>query len=291
MYVVAGASGQVGRATAQSLLAKGQSVRALVLTDAERDEWIALGQQAVAVEFHDRALLTSQFSDADGIFLMIPPDYNAGPDYSKARRIVANFAAAVRLARPRRVVGLSSIGGHLCERLGLIEQSHIFETEFSSLDVPTSFIRPAWFMENAYWQLSEAIKCGVLESYLHPLDRKTPMTATSDIGGAIADLLLDRSGLDRVVEIEGPNRYSPDDVALELSSLLSRPVRARSVARDTWPERFRQEGSTETAQRVAMLDGFNSGWIDFEGSPIEKKVGETPLRTVLEQLVQRIGRS
>jgi hypothetical protein len=36
-----------------------------------------------------------------------------------------------------------------------------------------------------------------------------------------------------------------------------------------------------------MLDGFNEGWIDFEGGAAEHRVGKTPLAATLRDLVAR----
>jgi len=38
------------------------------------------------------------------------------------------------------------------------------------------------------------------------------------------------------------------------------------------------------APRVQMLDGFNEGWIDFEGDSVK---GEVELETVLKDIVER----
>jgi len=48
-----------------------------------------------------------------------------------------------------------------------------------------------------------------------------------------------------------------------------------------------QQGTAEdrTAPRIAMLDGFNSGWIDFEGGGVERFKGKVTLEEVLKSLV------
>ena len=257
------------------------------MAEAERNEWLSVGQEAAVVNFHDSASLLTPFCDAKGIFLMIPPNYNARAGYAEARHIISSFKDAIASTRPPRLVGLSSIGGHRTERLGLIEQSHIFETELGAIDLPVSFLRPAWFMENAIWQIPNAESTGTFESYLAPLTRTLPMAATADIGIAIADLLLDKSEKRRTVEIEGPNRYSPADVALELGTLLGRDLVATLIPRPSWHQRFLDEGSADPGERIAMLDGFNSGWIDFEGPQVERRFGIIALRTVLEQILLR----
>ena len=39
-----------------------------------------------------------------------------------------------------------------------------------------------------------------------------------------------------------------------------------------------------------MLNGFNEGWIDFEGSQASTIKGKVELQTVLQELVARAGR-
>ena len=38
-----------------------------------------------------------------------------------------------------------------------------------------------------------------------------------------------------------------------------------------------------------MLDGFNEGWIDFEGGQDSTLKGKVELQTVLQELVDRAG--
>jgi NAD(P)H dehydrogenase (quinone) len=53
--------------------------------------------------------------------------------------------------------------------------------------------------------------------------------------------------------------------------LLNRPVTANRIPREKWAEIFEGLGTApdRTAPRIEMLDGFNSGWIDFEGTGTE----------------------
>ena len=43
------------------------------------------------------------------------------------------------------------------------------------------------------------------------------------------------------------------------------------VAHNTWAARFRSQGHTNPTPRIRMLDGFNSGWIAFQGTFSVKK--------------------
>jgi uncharacterized protein YbjT (DUF2867 family) len=91
----------------------------------------------------------------------------------------------------------------------------------------------------------------------------------------------------RVVELEGPKRVSPNDLAEAFSRVLGRPVRAEEVPRETWDALFRSEGMKEPLPRIRMIDGFNEGWIAFEGEEADIVKGEVELETVLRDLVSQ----
>ena len=63
-------------------------------------------------------------------------------------------------------------------------------------------------------------------------------------------------------------------------------MRAVAVPRASWEEIFRAQGMKNPLPRIRMLDGFNEGWIEFEG-PSRK--GETTIETVIAELVRRGG--
>jgi uncharacterized protein YbjT (DUF2867 family) len=289
MYAIGGASGQVGRAAANALIERGERVRALIIAETERQEWIERGQDAAVVDFNDATTLLVPLSGVQGAFFIIPPNYNARAGFAEARQIIATFKRAIAATFPGKVVGLSSIGAQHTDGLGLIEQSFLFERLFAEDNVEAVFLRPGWFMDNVAWQIADAAQTGVLESYLAPLHRKIAMTAAIDVGRTVAELLLDKNRRTGIVEIEGPARYSPHDVAAELSRQLNRRVAATEIPRQQWQARFAAEGNGDPSQRVAMLDGFNSGWIDFEGGPIERRVLPTTLAEVISLHRRRQG--
>jgi hypothetical protein len=111
--------------------------------------------------------------------------------------------------------------------------------------------------------------------------------ATDDIGRIVSSMLIEPwSGL-RVIEVEGPRRYSPLAMAHALAAVLEHDVEARTVPRERWAARFESEGmpADRTGTRIAMLDGLNSGWIAFEGGTTEHGRGHIPLGYVADELV------
>jgi len=125
---------------------------------------------------------------------------------------------------------------------------------------------------------------GVFSSFLQPLDRHFPMVATEDVGRVAAELLQDDQKGGRVVELEGPRRIAPVEVARAFSEVLGRAVRADAVPRDKWEALFTSQKMKHPKPRIEMLDGFNEGWIDFEGGEGHTVKGRIELKTVLETL-------
>jgi NAD(P)H dehydrogenase (quinone) len=115
------------------------------------------------------------------------------------------------------------------------------------------------------------------------------MIATEDVGKLAAQVLQEDWTANRYLELEGPRRYSPLDIAKILSDLLNRPVATKPVPHERWAAFFEEQGTApdRTGPRIEMLDGFNSGWIDFEGEGAEHVRGTRSFEEVFCQLIRR----
>jgi len=90
-----------------------------------------------------------------------------------------------------------------------------------------------------------------------------------------------------VVELEGPERLTPNKVAAAFAGLLGRPVRMEAVPRGSWEALFKSQGMKNPIPRIRMLDGFNEGWIEFEHGVAGSLKGNVALETVLNALIKR----
>jgi uncharacterized protein YbjT (DUF2867 family) len=140
-------------------------------------------------------------------------------------------------------------------------------------------------MENASWDVVPAMQRGVIPSFLQPLDRPVPMVATADVGRVAAGLLQVAWNGHRVIELEGPRRVTPNEIAATFARLLDRPVRMDAVPRASWEALFKSQGMKNPTPRIRMLDGFNEGWIDFESGEAGSQKGGVALELVLKGLV------
>ena len=283
-YAVAGITGKVGAAVARSLLAQGRKVRAVVRDLRKAQPWTELGCETAEADLTDVDALARAFAGVDGAFVLVPANFAPSADFSEARAAAAAIARALGSANVPKVVALSSIGSHQPNGLGLITQTRLLEEALVSFAGALVVLRPAWFFENAAWDIGPASETGVMPSFLQPLARRLPMVATADIGRIAAMLLLDSPPGRRTVELEGPRRCSPNDIAAGLAAALGREVHAELVPRRDWEALFKAQGTVDPSARIDMLDGLNSGWIDFE-TPSGSLKGDIELATVLRELV------
>jgi NAD(P)H dehydrogenase (quinone) len=290
MYAVMGITGQVGSAVAESLLAKGKKIRAIVRNPEKAAAWKARGAEIAVAESTDAAALTQAFQNVEGVFAMNPPYFAPARNFPETRAVVASIREALLAAAPPKAVYLSSVGAQQESGLGLITSLHILEEELRQLPIPGAFLRAAWFMENSVWDVPSA-RQGKLFSFLQPLDKTFPMVATADIGRAAAETLLQSWTGQRFLEIAGPKRYSPNDVAAAFAQVLKQPVESVVVPRATWQDTFVSQGTApdRTAYRIEMLDAFNSGWIDFGAPGTERFTGNVTLEEVLTTLINHVS--
>jgi NAD(P)H dehydrogenase (quinone) len=286
MYAITGITGKVGGAVARALLSAHRPLRGIV-RDIERGRvWASQGCEIVRADMRDAASLRAAFTGAEGVFILPPAEFDPAPGFPEARAVIAAVKAAFELGRPGKVVCLSTIGAQ-STRSNLLSQQTLMERVLGELTMPITFLRPGWFMENAAWDVASARDRGVIASFLQPLDKPIPMVATADVGRVAAELLQQNWSGTRVVELEGPSRVAPQDIAAAFGKILGRPVRVEALPRETWNALFQSQGMQHPLARIQMLDGFNEGWIDFEGGQAGSIKGHTDLETVLRELVDQ----
>jgi uncharacterized protein YbjT (DUF2867 family) len=288
MYAITGISGKVGGALARALLADGQPVRAVVRAADKGHAWAERGCEVALAQMEDATSLTAAFRGAEGVFILPPSEFDPSPGFPEARAVIDAVKVALDSALPGKVVCLSTVGAQASQS-NLLTQRTLMEQALAKVPMPIAFLRPGWFMENAAWDVVSARDSGVIHSFLQPLDKPVPMVATTDVGRVAAELLQQHWSGRRVVELEGPQRVTPNNIAAAFADILGRPVRAEAIPRETWSALFKSQGTKDPTPRIRMLDGFNEGWIEFERGETGSIKGEAELSAVLRRLVEQAG--
>jgi uncharacterized protein YbjT (DUF2867 family) len=285
MYAITGITGKVGNALARALLADGRPIRAVVRAADKGRVWAERGCEVAVAEMKDAASLTAAFKGAQGVFILPPSEFDPSPGFPEGRAVIDAVKAALESASPGKVVCLSTIGAQ-ASQLNLLTPRTLMEQALRKLPIPIVFLRPGWFMENAAWDINSA-KSGLIRSYLQPLDRAVPMVSTDDVGRVAGTLLQERWEGRRVVELEGPQRVSPNVLAEAFAKALGTPVRAEVVPREQWESIFRAQGMKNPTPRMQMIEGFNAGWIDFADRGARVRKGTTSIDQAITTLIQR----
>jgi uncharacterized protein YbjT (DUF2867 family) len=290
MYTIMGVTGKVGGAAARALLAEGRQLRVLVRDRAKGERWTARGCEVAVADLDNADALAAAFRGAEAAFVMLPPIFDPSPGLPEAGALIATLCEALRNGAPKRVVALSTIGAD-AEQPNLLSQLGLLERSLSTLPLPVTFLRAAWFMENAALDVADARDTGLIASYLQPLDRAVPMVATVDIGRRIAELLGENWSGVRIEEIEAARRVTPNAIAAAFAKALGKPVKAAAVPREKWETIFRGQGMANPLPRMQMLDGFNEGWIEFRDKGALARKGAVSIDEVVAALVGGDGTS
>ncbi|MEL6117758.1 NmrA family NAD(P)-binding protein [Photobacterium sp. SP02] len=287
LYVVTGATGRTGSAVAKTLLDAGKRVRVVVRDEPAGDVWTTLGAEVAVADFSDGFALCRAFSGADGVYIVSPPQYSSADLFSQARAMAHTIAAAAKEAKLAKIVALSSIGAEQAEGTGWIAMNRMLETSFIDTGLPVTFLRAAYFMENWRPLVKMAVLQRQLPSFLSPLNQKFPMIATEDIGRIAAEALCENWLGVRVIDLEGPDRYSPNDVAEYVSLKFGKAIQPVSIPESDWVQSIAGQGFSAAAIDgfIEMTQGLNSGHITFQDrSGIERRLGTVKLDAMIDAL-------
>lgn len=284
MYVIAGANGQTGSVVAHTLLDQGKPVRVILRRAEQGSAWLARGAEVCVADLSDEAALLDAFSGAEAAYLMNPPAYQVDDLMAQAKRVHNAMISAAELAGVQRVVALSSVGAQHASSTGNILTTHDFESRLAVSRLQVGVLRAANFIENWARFLDGAVVNGTLPSMFQPLDHALPMVSARDIGRTAAEM-LDQSSIG-IVELHGPQAYSPHDAAAEIGGIVGRSVEAIAVPREGWTANFRAAGYSEStiAAFCDMFDGFNNGRVAFEGTH-QNRYGTVSQKDVFRSLL------
>jgi uncharacterized protein YbjT (DUF2867 family) len=286
MFVVAGVSGNTGKVVADSLIAQGKAVRAVVRDAKKGEPWKARGAEVAVAELDDAQPLSKALAGAEGAYLLLPPRFESTQVRADNARRAKAIAAAVEASGVKHVVFLSSIGAQHADGTGPIATVHDAEATFGQVRADVTFLRAAYFMEN--WGASlYALAQGVLPTFLLA-DRAIPMVATIDIGTTAAALLVEGGRGKRVVELGGPREYSPRDVAAALARIVGKPISVQQAPEEAMPAALAGAGLNAEWARLyqEMTHGVNTGRVTWEEGRTPMK-GRTEIDGVLKSLTSR----
>ncbi len=223
IILVSGVTGNQGGATARHLLANGWQVRGLT-RDANKPATKAFAEQGVEIvegHFDDRASLDRALEGVYGVF-SVQSGFEAGLEAEE--RWGKALADAAQAANVQHFV-YSSVGSAE-KNTGIphFESKRRIEEHLQALGLPTTILRPVFFMENFNFMSRQSVfEQGKLGFALRPA-KKLQMIAVDDIG-AMTALVFEHPEeyIGKAIEIAGDELTMPATAEL-LSRVTGRPV-------------------------------------------------------------------
>lgn len=284
MYVIAGATGRVGSATATALLDAGAPVRVLVRSAEAAESWGARGAEVARLDLHDRGRLTEALRHSQGFFALLPFDLTADDLHTHTQDLITSIAGAVQDSRVPHVAMLSSGGADLASGTGPIANLYALEHALTQTGVVLSAIRPGHFQEKVSDLIDAARFEGVYPVFADSADVPVPMVATADIGRVAARALLSPPVTSEAIDVVGP-AYTEQTVAVLLGELLGRTLEVITLPRAGWVPALTETGFPVTAAELLaeLYDADQRGLLAPRGDRIEH--GTTELRSTIAGLV------
>lgn len=285
MFVVVGATGHTGSAVAETLLSKKQHIRVVVRSAEKGASWKAKGAEVAVATYQDHGAMAKAFEGAEGVYLLVPPNYHVQAWLAEQQRIMDQAAQAIAASEVTHVVFLSSIGGHLDEGTGPIRAVRYGEQKLSTVAKNLTILRPCSFIENWAPSLTMVKEQGVLPTFIAP-SAKIPMIGTKDIGRTAAEQLLIGGEGKRIVELAGPEDCSPNQAAEVLGRLLGKKVTTQHAPLSAVVPVFTSIGFSNEAAMLfeEMYTAFSKGTIAYE-HPSRLVRGTVSLSEALRDMV------
>lgn len=283
MYIIVGGTGHVGSAVAKTLLDEGEAVTVVTRNPEKADAWRQRGAEVAVADVHDVRSLREVFRNGKRAFLLNPnADVSSDTDREE-RETVRCLLAAIEGSGLEKVVAESTLGAQPGEELGDLNVLYELEVGLRNQPIPASVIRAAYYYSNWDTMVGPVTKDGVLSTML-PADLTLPMVAPEDLGRVAARLLQEPVEQIGIHPVEGPERYSPNDVAAAFAAALGRAVRVDVIPRENWEDAYRSLGfSDAAAHSYARMTALTADGPEYPEDPIR---GSIPLRTYIGKLVR-----
>jgi uncharacterized protein YbjT (DUF2867 family) len=270
MYVITGATGNIGKRIAETLLSKGEKVRVIGRSQEKLKSLLDKGAEARAGNLEDSEFLMHAFRGAKAIFAMIPPNFEAEDERKFQDRVGESLVKAIHNSGVKQVVSLSSIGADRTEKTGPILGLHYQENRLNDLNgVNVVHLRPAFFMENHLTSIPVIQGMGVYGSALRP-DLVFPQITTRDIADVATEELLSGVQGKSVRDLLGPE---------DLSMVQSAKILGKAIGREDLPYvQFSYEDSAKGMMGAGLSRSVTESILEMDRGANENGLFESKAR-------------
>lgn len=266
MHIVLGATGHIGSAVVEELASLHEPVLAIAHSSRNTERLRSLRAEVATVDANDATALREVFKRGRRLFLLNPPANPRVDTEIEERKTLRSILTALQESGLEKIVAESTYGARAGTGIGDLGILHEMEQALDAQPIPATIIRAAYYMSNWDQAAGSAAKEGILPTFF-PEFFKLPMVAAADIGRAAARLLLEAPEVSGIHYVEGPERYSPAEVAVAFGTAFGRSVKVAVTPREEWEQTLRRMEFSEPAAKAfcAMTDlAMNTAYPDLD---------------------------
>jgi uncharacterized protein YbjT (DUF2867 family) len=231
--LVVGATGDLGRATTERLLAAGHAVRAMTREPARAAALAAAGAEVVEGDLVRRASVVSAVAGVDAVLaaahsLLGRGRFSSAAVDGEGHRTLVDEAAR---AGVRRFVYTSVAGAGPDHPVDFWRTKHAIERHLAASGLPHTVLRPTLFMEkHAHLFLGKAILETGRATILGRGETVANYVAVADVAHAAQLALEEPAPRPAPVPVGGPGNYSKNQVAALYERLSGRAAKIRRLS-------------------------------------------------------------
>lgn len=224
MITILGGSGNVGGKTAEKILNSGAKLRLIARHQEKLSHFAEKGAEIMVGDAKNSSFLSSAFKNSDVVMTMIPGDWQSTNFAQHQDDISNSIINAIKTSGVKKIVFISSVGGHTEERTGVVAGLARHETLLKQLDgIDVVILRPTYFMENFFGNIPLIKSMNINGGVLSP-DIAFPIIASKDIAEIASTYLLNPTfrGVS-VRALLGPRNYTMKEATSILGSAIGKP--------------------------------------------------------------------
>ncbi len=291
MYVITGATGKVGGGIAERLLKAGKQVKAIARS---KDKLAALANQGAQItegNMEDAVFLAKNFSGAECVFLMVPPNLAAEDIGAHYDKMGETLIKAMKESGVKSAIVLSSVGADMPKGNGPVAGLYRFEQRINAAlpDVDVLFLRPGYFMENQFASIPMIKGMGINGGALRG-DLAFPQIATRDIAEHAAARMQKKDWKGKVVQdLLGPRHATMDEATAALGKAIGKPdLKYVQFPYDQALQGMLGAGISKSVGEsfIEMNTGFNEGTIS-----IPTRTAANTTATTVDQFAQSFAQA
>ena len=215
MLCITGAGGTVGSEVLRQLKSTDAQFRVAYFSKGKADDARSNGIDAAVIDYNQPSTLEDAFAGCDKLFLL-------GPNALNQTELELNAVNAAKACGIEHIVKQSVMGAEE-ESYSLAKVHRPVEKAIEESGIAWTFLRPNSFMQNVETFMSETIRA---ESAFYSASggAKVSHVDVRDIAAVAVQALTGGNHEGRAYTLTGPEAFTYDEIAGELSAVLGRTI-------------------------------------------------------------------